>query len=114
MLKNISKEISSLDNVCYLISYTAPHQDEIGQCIPSEKLKTLCFCAEGSIYSEEFFKAGNNGIKPQVKLIVDSESYSGEEEVIYNDKLYFVYRQFPRQDGFTELYLNYKLGVSHE
>lgn len=114
MLKNISKEVTSLDNICYLASHSAPHQDEIGQFIPSEIIKTLCFCAEGSIYSSEFFKYGQEGIKPEVKLVVDSESYSGEMEVIYNEKLYSIYRYFPRSDGLTELYLAHKLGDINE
>lgn len=107
---NYKTQSFSLDNVCYLLSYLKPKQDDIGQYIPLEIIKTLCFCAEGSIYSDEFFSAGQQGIKPQIKLIVDSESYNGETDVLYNDIKYSVYRIYVRQDGYTEIYLTKKLG----
>ena len=111
MIKNISMSDNvSFDNVCYLLSYLKPKQDDIGQYLPAQIIKTLCFCAEGSIYSDEFFAAGQQGIKPQVKLIIDSESYNNETDVLYSDIKYSVYRTYVRQDDYTEIYLTKKIG----
>ena len=100
-LKNISsKNDLSLDNICYLI---AVNDDE-------SESETMCFCAELPVQSNEFYKAGQKGIKPSKTLIVDSENYADEEKVTYGDVRYCVYRTYPRDDGVTELYLEYKAG----
>lgn len=109
-LKNIAKKDTlSLDNVCYLLSQTYT-QDDIGQQIATD-VEKLCFCAELSITSNEFFNAGQNGIKSEVSLLVDSESYNSETSAKYNNVKYSIYRVYPRSDGMTELYLNKKVGV---
>ena len=109
-LKNVAKKDSvSLDNVCYFIAQTFV-EDDIGQQIATNT-ETLCFCAELPIASSEFFNAGQNGIKSEIALLVDSESYSGETLAKYNDVRYSIYRVYPRSDGMTELYLNKRVGV---
>ncbi len=102
-LKNISgKDNISLDLICYLQSVTITY-DEIGNSIETP-VNRLVFCAELSIYSSEFFNAGQTGIKPELMLVVDIEEYDGEESLLYNDNPYNVYRNYPRPDGLIELY----------
>lgn len=104
MFKNISHSSStSLDNICYVVS-NRKTQDDIGNWITSD-VKTMLYCAELPAHSSEFFSAGKIGIKPEAVLLVDSESYSQEERVLYNDTPHIIYRHYPRPDGFTELYL---------
>lgn len=109
-LKNISsKDTASLDNVCYLIAQTFA-EDDIEQRIATEE-EMLCFCAELAIPSSEFRNAGQDGIKSEISLLIDSESYNDELIAKYNNVRYAIYRNYPRADGMTELYLTKKAGV---
>ncbi len=109
-LKNISdKNNISLDLICYLSS-TQIIKDDIGNQI-KKPIGRLVYCSEISIYSSEFFNAGQNGIKPEHLLIIDFEEYDGETGLLYEDVRYNIYRTFPRNDGLIELYCNKKAGV---
>jgi SPP1 family predicted phage head-tail adaptor len=100
-LKNISSKSAPLmDNICYLIS--------------DEGTETLCFCAELPVQSNEFFRAGQTGIKPEICLAMDSESYNEQDKIKYNDTQYTIYRIYAREDGITELYCNRRLGGYYE
>lgn len=92
----------SLDDVCNLLSLTST-QDELGQPIIEEK-PFLVFCSKLSITRQEFNVAGQQGHKPEMMLVVDSDSYDQEKKVRYQEKKYTIYKTFPRADGFTELY----------
>ena len=92
----------SLDDVCNLLSLTST-QDELGQPIITEK-PFLVFCSKLSITRQEFNVAGQQGHKPEMMLVVDSDSYDHEKKVQYQEKKYDIYKTFPRADGFTELY----------
>lgn len=110
-LKNISsKNNLSLDNACYLIARTFT-EDDIGQQIAEEETEIMCFCSELAVTSSEFYNAGQDNIKSEKSLLIDSESYNDELIVKYNDARYAIYRSYPRADGMTELYLSKKAGV---
>ena len=64
----------------------------------------MCFCSKLSITRQEFNVAGQQGHKPEMMLVVDSDSYDQERKVEYQKKKYDIYKTFPRSDGFTELY----------
>ena len=109
--KNISeKDNLSLDNVCHLI-VEIYEKNNIGKRVLIEEKETMCFCAELPVTSNEFFVARQSGIKSEVALLVDSESYNGETITRYNDDKYAIYRTYSRSDGMTELYLSERMGV---
>lgn len=83
--------------------------DEIGQQIPTETIKTV-FCEIQSISQNEFFKAGQSGLKPQYKILIWGFEYSGEIAIELDGKKYSVYRTFLRNDEKIELYLTEKVG----
>jgi predicted RNA-binding protein associated with RNAse of E/G family len=103
-----SRENISLDDVCYLISITT-EKDDLGQMIRNEK-SFMIFCSKMSIVRSEFNTAGMLGHKPEIMLIVDSDSYDQEKYLEYNDKKYSIYKSFQRVDHFTELYCEVKSG----
>jgi len=110
MLKQIQPKNSvSLDNVCYLIANSITY-DEIGNEIETPT-ETLVYCAETSVYSSEFYRAGQQNIELSTVLIVDNESYNRETQVKYNDIIYTIFRVYPRSDGMAELSLIVKAGV---
>ena len=93
----------SLDDVCNLLSLTSLDKDELGQPIIKEK-PYLVFCSKLSITRQEFNVAGQQGHKPEMMLVVDSDSYDQEKKLQYQEKKYDIYKTFQRVDGFTELY----------
>lgn len=108
-LKNITdKNYLSLDNICYLVD-TAITEDDIGNQIEANT-ETLCYCAEVPIARNEFYQAGQSGIKSEICLLVDTESYGNQTKVKYNDKTYAIYRTYPSANGMSELYLTEKAG----
>lgn len=98
----------SLDDVCTLFSITTT-KDELGQYEPTEK-PYLVFCSKLSITRAEFNTAGILGFKPDMMLVVDSDSYDQEKLLEYGKKKYSIYKTFQRTDGFTELYCEVKTG----
>jgi SPP1 family predicted phage head-tail adaptor len=96
----------SLDDVCSLISILST-KDKLGQAILEEKAYMI-FCSKLSITRAEFNAAGQLGHKPEIMLIVDSDSYDNERYLEYNNKKYSIYKTFQRPDGFTEIYCEVK------
>lgn len=92
----------SLDDICILLSQTST-QDDLGQPIITEK-PYMVFCSKLSITRAEFNSAGQSGNKPEMMLVVDSDSYEQEKKLEYNNKKFQIYKTFQRIDGFTELY----------
>lgn len=83
--------------------------DDIGQQIPAETIKTV-FADIQSISQNEFFKAGQSGLKPQYKILIWGFEYNGETAIELDGKKYSVYRTFLRNDEKIELYLTEKVG----
>lgn len=78
-------------------------QDNIGNFKETTTSKTV-FCDVKSISGQEFYNAGQNGIKPSLVFVIWEHEYGGEEEVEYLSTTYAVYRTFVRDDGRIELY----------
>jgi SPP1 family predicted phage head-tail adaptor len=109
MKSSIGNHINiSLDDACTLLSITST-KDELGQPIFQEK-SYLVFCSKLSITRAEFNSAGQLGHKPDMILVVDSDSYEKEKLLEYQGKKYGIYKSFMRQDGFTELYVEVNAG----
>ena len=100
----------SLDDVCNLIAITTT-QDNLGQFIEAEK-PYMVFCSKFSITRAEFSTAGQLGFKPDLMLVIDSDSYGNEKLLDYQNKRYSIYKTFQRVDGFTELYCEVKTGAN--
>lgn len=104
VLRNISdKNNISLDLACYFVKpeYTT---DNNGNQVQEDIPLRMAFCAELPISSNEFYKAGKAGIKPECLLLINTEEYCGEKSVVYNEISYSIYRTYPRSDGYMELY----------
>lgn len=99
-LENISRsgDFYSLDNVMYFPPYT---EDK------------LVFCAEVPVTRTEYFNAGALDIRAEVSLVIDTESDDRDAlKVKYRGKVYAVYRRFLMANGYTQLYLSEKAGVT--
>lgn len=111
MTYNVSESNThSLDQVCTLHNAFKGATDDLGNPIMDTSGGVEVFCAEQAVYGKEFHRAGQRGIKAELELLVDRESYSGEDRVTYNGIKYTVYHSIPRKDGLVELYLTQRSG----
>jgi SPP1 family predicted phage head-tail adaptor len=85
-------------------------EDELGQIEQIEDFNKLVFCEKKSVSRDEFFQAGQNGIKSNCILIVYQMDYNEESKVLYRDKKYDIYRTYERPDERIELYCEVKIG----
>lgn len=98
----VNKNNISLDEICYLITYTLS-EDDIGNQIKSP-VEEERYCAETPVYSNEFYNANQQGIKIQHVLIMNIFEYANQEYVKYNDNIYKIFKIYKRSDELVELY----------
>lgn len=84
-----------MDEIIYLIAKRF-ESDEIGNQIPIET-KAEVFAKKESAYGDEFYAAGQAGIKAKYTFIVNRADYNGEAEVEYNGERYSVYRLYEKK-----------------
>ena len=89
-------------------SYTT---NSIGVTVVTET-KTDVFATVYSVSQTEFFRAGQEGLKPAAVYAVRSMEYDGQDEIEANSVRYSIYRTFVRSDGRTELYVNRRKGTN--
>lgn len=72
----------------------------------------MIFVSEGAITRNEWFKAGQNGMNPEIMLTTPAINYSGEDVIEYKKIRYGIYRTYHQEDSDEiELYLRRKGGV---
>lgn len=84
-------------------------QDAIGQWVKTAD-ETDVFGYVSSITMSEFYQAGMQGFKPDFRITIWMTEYHDEEELVYNDKVYSIYRTYIRDDGRIELYVTERKG----
>lgn len=84
-------------------------QDAIGQWIKTVD-ETNVFGYVSSVTMSEFYQAGMQGFKPDFRITIWMTEYHDEEELVYNDKVYSIYRTYIRDDGRIELYVTERKG----
>ena len=84
-------------------------QDAIGQWIKTVD-ETNVFGLVSSVTMSEFYQAGMQGFKPDFRISIWMTEYHDEEELVYNDKTYSIYRTYIRDDGRIELYVTERKG----
>jgi len=85
--------------------------NEIGVPVATETKKAV-YAIEFSIGQTEFYKAGQQGLKPMACFAVRSAEYGGQEELESNGERLTIYRTYQRTDGRTELYVKRRKGVN--
>lgn len=99
-----------MDGVAYLIQmkYEA---DKIGQNISSEEKREI-YVSERTLTRTEYFKAGQNGMNPEIMLATAAVNYSGENVIEYRTIRYGIYRTYQKLDSDEiELYLHKQAGT---
>ncbi|MBQ9234271.1 MAG: phage head closure protein [Lachnospiraceae bacterium] len=88
------------------------YDEDLEQYIESGRIENV-FCKVESIQRDEFYRAGQNGMKPQYKFVTAKVNYSNEEIIVYRGIRYSVYRTYevPGTDD-IELYAEDMAGVT--
>ena len=101
-----------MKDVTLILISESKEQDATGVWRKTETSKEV-FAKVDSIYSREFFDAGRNGLNPEYRFMVFAGDYSGEEECLYLNKMYSIYRTYENGD-YMELYVERKGGSNGE
>lgn len=97
------------DHVAYLIS-ERHEPDALGQQVPVETRREV-FCTIGSVQQSEWFAAGQNGLRPQLRLKVFADDYADETLVEVDGVRYAIYRTYLGENSKMELYLKKAGGI---
>lgn len=99
-----------MDDICILIAESFG-SDDIGQR-RSKEIPRKVYCTVGSISRAEFFRAGQNGLTPDMMLTVFSGDYNGEKLLAFHDGKYAIYRTFYSvSTDQVELYCKREAGI---
>lgn len=98
----------SLDDVCHLVS-TKIITDDNFQKIPVPFEEEM-FCSVLSINQFEFKNAQAAGNRPSRTFVFNYDDYNNEQKILYEGKMYTVYRTFVRSDGYIECHCEEKMG----
>ena len=99
-----------MDTVIFLIS-CAKTQDSAGVWRNSETKRQIWATVE-SVDRAEFYKAGEAGLRPALKLTTAAVNYRGEEEAEIAGKRYQIYRSYAGKGDMREIYLQERVGVN--
>jgi len=98
-----------MNNDAYLVSRTFT-EDEVGNQIATTT-KTLIPVEVRSITRDEFYRAGEQKLNPEMVVTTAAENYSGQELIEIDSVTYAIYRKYrdPNSDD-IELYLRKEVG----
>lgn len=82
--------------------------NEIGAMIETDTIEYVW--AENRSISGKEFSEGAEGLKRDCKFVVRSFEYKEQSEIVFDGIRYSIYRPYRRDDGFTELYVEKKVG----
>lgn len=98
-----------MDGDAYLVNKT--YTTENGVKVVTEQLEQI-LVSIASVTRNEYFSAGQNGLAASLVLKTNCVNYSGQNEVIYDNKRYSVYRSYRNPDNDEiELYLSLNQGT---
>ncbi len=106
-VQSIMAVMQTMDEIVYLIS-TTYSKDGIGNTVPVSEVETKVFAERFSASQNEFFKAAQEGFRPELGLRVWKHEYSGERYVKIGEVRYEIYRTYVIHDK-VELYLRKSL-----
>jgi SPP1 family predicted phage head-tail adaptor len=61
------------------------------------------FANKKSVRQSEFYQALATGLKPEIMFEVRTLEYTGQENLVYNNKEYVIIRTYSKNDEITEL-----------
>lgn len=87
-------------------------EDDLGQKIPTWTERNV-FGNTTSVSGSEWYEAGRNGIKAELRVTMFRYDYEGETECIVDGIRYGIYRTYIGKGENIDLYLERKAGVTN-
>ena len=84
-------------------------QDEIKQWHETTRKREV-FGQLGSVTANEFFAGGQNGFKPEFRIVMFAPDYLGEELLEIDGQVYSIYRTYFAKNDMIELYVEKRSG----
>lgn len=104
-----------MDDVIVLIRPSAYVRDAVGNQVPIDPIRRQVFATLDSIGSAEYFRAGKDESKPELRANVFWLDYQEEREAEVRGQRYAVYRTFlPAGSDRMELYLTRREAVEEQ
>ncbi|AYB47129.1 phage head closure protein [Paenibacillus lautus] len=94
----------SYDHELILITPGGIIEDDIGNQIPIDPVRTPVYCQLRSVGRNEFYNAAVTGLRPEFIFIIHAYEYNGEQLVEFEDKKYRVLRTY--STSFEEIELS--------
>lgn len=88
-------------DVVELVNQTSSSNDYGDQVFA--ETSTTVFANKKSVRQSEFYQAFAHGLKPELMFEVRTIDYSGQENLVFNNKEYVIIRAFSKNDEITEL-----------
>lgn len=89
------RELISLRDITYSVN-------EYGDRIESANNQVV-YANKKSIRQSEFYQAHAFGLKPELMFEVRTIEFAGQEQLMYNGKVYNIIRTYSKNDEITEL-----------
>lgn len=103
----------TFDEMLGLVSEMGSTQDKYGNEIPN--LKTInVLCDVKSIDKNQYYRAGQQGLRLSYVFIINAFEYEGQKTVEYRQKKYAVVRAYQLDNGLLELTVAEKEGVTND
>ena len=96
-------------SVSFYLLTTTKWQDELKQFRETVRKREV-YGQLSSVSMNEFFAAGQSGIKPEFRLTMFEPDYFGEENLEYNGQIYTIYRRYLGKNDTIELYCEKRAG----
>ena len=89
--------MSMFKDVIELVGFTV-ELDELLQEVKTP-VKKQVFANKRSVSQTEFFNGGQGGLRPQYQFEIRLSEYSDESELIFDGKMYSVYRVYEKGEN---------------
>lgn len=77
---------------CFLINKETDENSIGVQDLKNEIKKEVLIIRHEDIYSKEFYEANEQGLRPDLRIVISSLSYNDEKEIEYDNERYSIIR----------------------
>lgn len=96
-------------SITFKLLTSTKYQDELGQFVETVREREV-YGQLSSVTMTEFFQGGQNGYKPEFRIVMFEPDYYGEDSLEYNGEVYTIYRKYLDKNDMIELYVEKRAG----
>lgn len=96
-------------SIAFVLVSKTRTQDELKQWVET-LVERPVFGQMTSVSAQEFFAGGQNGFKPEYRIVMFGPDYQGEDEAVIDGVHFTIYRTYRGRFDQIELYLERRVG----